>query len=166
MSKGLLNISATPGDFLILLSAPNWALFTVLSKRMVGKLSPALTLMYVMFAGWLAILPLFALSGRWIELPRLTGEGWRAVCFLGLLCSGAAYIFWYDALNMAGASQVAAFLYIEPFVTLIVAARLIHEPITWASLVGGAIILLGVWLVNRPTAASMETRIESLESRV
>jgi len=82
------------------------------------------------------------------------------------LCSGAAYIFWYDALNMAGASQVAAFLYIEPFVTLIVAARLIHEQITWAALVGGAIILLGVWLVNRPTAASVETRTESVESGV
>ncbi len=165
LSRGLLNIPATPGDFLVLLSSPNWALFTVLSKRIVGRLPPALTLMYVMLAGWLAIVPLFVLSGGLNQVPHLTGAGWGGVLFLGLLCSGVAYVFWYDALDVAGASQVAAFLYIEPFVTLIVAAGVIGEAITWASLVGGAIILLGVWLVNRSVPVSVERRVESVEGQ-
>jgi drug/metabolite transporter (DMT)-like permease len=149
LSGGLLNIPATPGDFLMLLSSPNWALFTVLSKRMMGKFSPALMMTFVMAFGWLAILPLFAGARGWLELARLTAAGWGGVLFLGLLCSGAAYVFWYDALKVAGASQVAAFLYIEPMVTVVVAASLIGEVVTWATLVGGAIILIGVWLVNR-----------------
>jgi len=169
LSHGLLNIPATPGDFLMLLSSPNWALFTVLSKRMIGTtqrvMSPALTLTYVMALGWLAILPLFLISGSWMDLPRLTPAGWGGVLFLGLLCSGAAYILWYDALNVAGASQVAAFLYIEPFVTLIVAALLIGEKVTWATLAGGATILLGVWLVNRPTTPSVVRSARHAESR-
>jgi len=165
LSRGLLNIPATPGDFLVLLSSPNWALFTVLSKRIVGRLPPALMLMYVMLAGWLAIVPLFVLSGGLNQVPHLTGAGWGGVLFLGLLCSGVAYVFWYDALDVAGASQVAAFLYIEPFVTLIVAAGVIGEAITWASLVGGAIILLGVWLVNRSVPVSVERRVESVEGQ-
>jgi drug/metabolite transporter (DMT)-like permease len=130
---------------------------------MVEKMSPALTVTYVMALGWLAILPLFLISGGWMELSRLSAVGWSGVLFLGLLCSGAAYIFWYDALDTAGASQVATFLYIEPLVTLIVATRLIGEKITWASLVGGGIILLGVWLVNRP--AGVEREAASVERR-
>ena len=52
LSGGLVNIPATPGDFLMLLSSPNWALFTVLSKRMMGKVTPTLMVTYVMAFGW------------------------------------------------------------------------------------------------------------------
>jgi drug/metabolite transporter (DMT)-like permease len=154
LSGGLLNLPTTPGDFLILLSSPNWALFTVLSKRMMRKFSPALMMTFVMLFGWLAILPLFAGARGWLELSRLTAVGWGGVLFLGLLCSGAAYVFWYDALQVAGASQVAAFLYIEPIVTVIVAATLIGEVVRWTTLLGGAIILAGVWLVNQTQTSS------------
>lgn len=51
LSRGL-GIPATPGDFLMLLSSPNWALFTVLSKRMMGKVTPTLMVTYVMAFGW------------------------------------------------------------------------------------------------------------------
>jgi len=44
---------------------------------------------------------------------------------------------------------VVAFLYIEPVVAVIVAAIVLGEPILLASLVGGGVILLGVWMVNR-----------------
>lgn len=169
MSRGLLNIPATPGDFLMLVSAPNWALFTVLSKRIVnptrGGVSPALMLTYVMAFGWLAILPLFLGARGWLDFPRLTVAGWGGILFLGVLCSGVAYTFWYDALEAAGASQVAAFLYLEPIVTVIVASTLIGERASWATLVGGAIILFGVWLVNRQTAGSEESRIKRMESQ-
>ncbi len=151
--SGLLRV-ATVGDVLMLLSSPNWALFTVLSKKMMGKYPPALMMTYVMGLGWMMVLPLFAAQRGWTQIPGLSVEGWASVLFLGLACSGLAYVFWYDALQQAGASQVASFLYLEPLVTVVVAATWIGERVTWATLIGGGIILLGVWLVNRPAAAS------------
>lgn len=156
LGGGLFNIPATPGDFLVLLGSPNWALFTVLSKRLMDRgtwaMSPAMTLTCVMTFGWLALVPLFIASDSWAAIPHMTIEGWGSVLFLGILCSGAAYIFWYDALQVTGASQLAAFHYLQPFVTVIVAASLISERMTWITLLGGVIILFGVWLVNRPAA--------------
>jgi drug/metabolite transporter (DMT)-like permease len=67
-------------------------------------------------------------------------------------------------LAVAGASQVAAFLYLEPLVTLVVAAWLIGETVTWATLLGGAIILAGVWLVNQREAPA-RCRATSTEPR-
>jgi drug/metabolite transporter (DMT)-like permease len=138
----------------MLLSSPNWALFTVLSKKMMGKYPPALMMTYVMGSGWMMVLPLFAAQRGWTQIPGLSVEGWASVLFLGLACSGLAYVFWYDALQETGASQVASFLYLEPLVTVAVAATWIGERVTWATLIGGGVILLGVWLVNRPAAAS------------
>lgn len=139
----------TTGDFLILISAVNWAVFSVLSRRGL-KTHPATRMMFfVMTLGWIFTSVLF-FSGKGItEITQLKTNGWLAVAFLGIFCSGLAYIAWYDALQALSTAQTGVFLYIEPLVAVVVAAIILGEPITWASLVGGAVILFGVWLVNR-----------------
>lgn len=67
--------------------------------------------------------------------------------------SGLAYIFWYDALKIIPAAQVGIFLFIEPFLTRIVAGLLLGELFGGVGLAGGIVILFGVGLVNRPTTA-------------
>jgi drug/metabolite transporter (DMT)-like permease len=146
----VLALPGTAGDFLLFLSAPNWAIFSVLSKPVLRRHPAILTMSYVLTLGWLMVLPLFLAGQGPAEIARLSLAGWGALAFLGLLCSGVAYIFWYDALQHGDASQVATFLYLEPLVTLAVAATLLGEPLTVATLGGGAVILAGVWLVNRP----------------
>lgn len=137
------------GDILILISAPNWAIFSVLSRYGL-KIHPAARMMFfVMVFGWLGTTILFIAGHGFIDIVRLPMEGWLAVGFLGIFCSGLGYIFWYDALQALPASQVGVFLYLEPLVTVAVAAILLKEPLIITSLVGGAIILLGVWMVNR-----------------
>jgi drug/metabolite transporter (DMT)-like permease len=92
---------------------------------------------------------LFFTGPGFSEISQLTLDGWLGIAFLGIACSGLAYIFWYDGLQAIPASQVGAFLYLEPLVAVVVASAILQEPILLASLIGGGIILLGVWLVNR-----------------
>lgn len=139
----------TVGDFLVLLSSPNWAIFSVLSRRGLRRYPPALMMFLVMTSGWLLTTVLFLAGPGPGDLARLSPAGWAAMAFLGIFCSGAAYVFWYDALHQLPASQVGAFLYIEPLIAVIVAAALLGEPVTFAVLAGGAAILVGVWLVSR-----------------
>lgn len=140
----------TPGDFLILISAPNWAIFSVISRRGLREHPAARMMFYVMTLGWLFVSLLFFAGPGLAEVGRLTVAGWLAVGFLGVFCSGLAYIFWYDGLQSVPASQVGAFLYLEPLVAVVAAAFVLGEAFTLPALLGGAVILLGVWLVNRP----------------
>ena len=140
-----------PGDYLIMISAPNWAIFSALSRRGLQKHPAARMMFYVMGFGWLFTTIAFFAGGNFSEIAKLQTDGWLGVVFLGVFCSGLAYIAWYDALQAIAASKVGAFLYLEPLVAVVVAAVILAEPITWVSLGGGAIILLGVWLVNRPS---------------
>jgi len=138
------------GNMLILISAPNWAVFSVLSRPGLQKHPPARMMFYVMSLGWL-LTTVLCFAGPGVSgVSQLTVRGWLALGFLGIFCSGFAYIFWYDALESLPASQVGAFLYIEPLVGVLAAAVILGEPLIWASIAGGTIILLGVWLVNRP----------------
>src|SRR5207245_2683165 len=102
------------GDLLILASAPNWAVFSVLSRRGLAT-HPAVRMMfYVMLAGWLFVSAWFVASRGWTPITRLDGQGWIAVTFLGVVCSGLAYIFWYDGLQVLPAGRAGVFLYVEP----------------------------------------------------
>jgi drug/metabolite transporter (DMT)-like permease len=138
-----------PGDVLILVSAVNWAVFSTLSRRGLKAYPASLMMFYVMALGWVFTSLLFIPTDGISEIPRLTSNGWIGVLFLGIFCSGLAYIAWYDALQVLSAAQTGVFLYIEPLVAVAVAAIVLAEPITWGSLFGGAVILVGVWLVNR-----------------
>ena len=139
----------TPGDFLVLISAPNWAVFSALSRSGLKKHSSTLMMFYVMSFGWLFTSILFFFRSGINEISSIPWDGWMAITFLGVCCSGIAYIFWYDALKVLPVAQTGAFLYLEPIITVFVAALVLGENILLASLVGGIIILIGVWLVNR-----------------
>ncbi len=138
----------TYGDFLVLISAPNWALFSVLSRRGLQRHPASLLVFYVMVFGWLFTTVLFLLGAGWTEIASLTWKGWLAISFLGIFCSGISYVFWYDALAVLTVAQTGAFVYLEPFVTVIVAAVILDEPFLLASALGGLAILVGVWLVQ------------------
>jgi len=141
----------TPGDILVLISAPNWAVFSTLSRPGLKKHPATLMMFYVMGFGWLfTSILFFAGSGR-EQISSIPLDGWAAIGFLGIFCSGIAYIFWYDALKVLPVAQTGAFLYLEPIITVIVAALLLREAILLATLIGGITILIGVWLVNRPS---------------
>ena len=138
-----------PGDILVLISSANWAVFSALSRRGL-KTHPATRMMfYVMTLGWLFSGILFFTGPGLGEIPQLSTNGWLGVTFLGIFCSGLAYIAWYDALQALPTGQLGAFLYLEPPVAVVIAAIILAEPATWAAILGGGIILFGVWLVNR-----------------
>jgi drug/metabolite transporter (DMT)-like permease len=156
VSKGDLSVFTTGkfgtfGDFLILLSAPNWALFSILSRRGLQQYPATRMMFYVMSFGWLFSTILLFTGPGIGEIGRMSSDGWLAVAFLGVIVSGLAYIAWYDALKVIPASQIGAFLYLEPVVTMALAAGMLGEPLLLASVVGGGLILLGVWMVNRPS---------------
>jgi drug/metabolite transporter (DMT)-like permease len=138
-----------PGDYLILISALNWAVFSALSRRGLKSHPASLMMFYVMSFGWLFTSVLFFSGNGMTEIPGITQRGWLGILFLGIFCSGLAYIAWYDALQVLSTAQTGVFLYIEPLVAVVVAAIVLKEQITAPSIAGGAIILAGVWLVNR-----------------
>ena len=155
VSKGNLGAlftgkEGTIGDLLVLISAPNWAIYTVLSRRELARHPAARMMFYVMLLGWLfTTVWIFGFGPGLSEIHNITLKGWGAILMLGIFGSGLAYIAWYDALQALPASQLGVFLNIEPLVTTLLAAAFLNEAITLLVLLGGGIIIFGVWLVNR-----------------
>jgi len=151
-SQHLLQLPATRGDFLILLSTINWAVYSVVGHATIKSLGPTRATAGAMLFGWLMLAPLFVWNQGWRELSHISLTGWGAVLFLGIGCSGLGYLFWYGALERIEVSRVAAFLYVEPLVTLLAAVLLLNETVTASTLIGGLMVLLSVFVVQRAPA--------------
>jgi drug/metabolite transporter (DMT)-like permease len=154
VSKGDLSTIAVGqfgsyGDFLILISAVNWAVFSILSRRGLKDHPSTRMTFWVMVIGWLITSAAFFANKNYIEIPQLDSRGWIAMIFLGVLTTGFAYIAWFDALSQLPAAQTGAFLFVEPLVSMVVASYILNEKITIISVLGGAVILVGIWMVNR-----------------
>ena len=142
----------TYGDFLVLISAVNWAVFSVLSRKALHTHPATQMLFFVMFFGWLFSSVWLLGTTDYVSIVHLSTQAWLSVAFLGVFCSGFAYVFWYDALKAFPAPQVGSLLYLEPLVAVVVAGLLLGEELYSAAIAGGAAILVGVWLVNRTPA--------------
>jgi drug/metabolite transporter (DMT)-like permease len=139
----------TKGDFLILISSVNWAVFSILSRRGLKSHPSTRMTFWVMTLGWMFTSVAFAAGGKYAEIPLLDTRGWLAMIYLGIFTTGLAYIAWFSALSQLPAAQTGAFLFIEPLTSMVVAANILDEKITAISLLGGVVILFGIWLVNK-----------------
>jgi drug/metabolite transporter (DMT)-like permease len=137
---------ALPGNLLVLGSTITWALYTVLSKRVVRRNSALSATAWMMASGT----PLLVV----IALPNLLAQDWQAVSlqgWLGLLYSGvlaiaAGYVIWNTAVKRLGSTRTSLYSYLIPVVAVIVAWAFLGETMEPLQFVGAGGILLGVAL--------------------
>ena len=75
---------------------------------------------------------------------------WMALAGLGLISQVGAYYALVYALGHLPATVTSVGLLTQLPLTAVLAAVLLHEPITGAQVLGGALVLAGVYVVNRP----------------
>ncbi|MDH7604299.1 MAG: DMT family transporter [Melioribacter sp.] len=152
ISKGdisSIDFISNKGDFLILASSFTWSIYSFVNKKISVHYSALMTILYLFLMMSIILLP-FTINSKNIDsLFHLSMSGWYALIFLGIFCSGLAYVLWAQAMSEMESSKVGAFLYIEPFVTVFTAWIFLKEEITFLTMFSGIIIIIGVILVNR-----------------
>jgi drug/metabolite transporter (DMT)-like permease len=134
------------GDVLVIAAALCWAVYSLLGRTL--NQYPKLTVVaHQTMYGTLMLSP-FALSeiARWQGLSWITG---LSVIYLGLMCSAITYLLYNYALKALAASQVSTFLNLVPIVGVVAAMLLLGEQIQSIQILGGGVILAGVFLSTR-----------------
>ena len=137
------------GDFLILASAFTWSVYSMVNKKITINYSPVMTILFLFIMMAIIIGPFTVSNEYFLAISHLSLKAWSAVLFLGIFCSGISYVLWAKSLSEMEATKTGAFLYFEPFVTVIAAWLMLDEKITAMIILSGLIIMLGVYLVNR-----------------
>jgi len=152
VSKGNLSeidLIKKKGDFLVLASSFTWSVYSIVGKKITVSYSPLMTILFQFIIMSIVVAPFTINEANISAVIHLSFLSWIAILFLGIFCSGIAYVLWAQALSEMSSSKAGAFLYIEPFVTVFGAWILLNEKITLITLMSGLIIIGGVILVNR-----------------
>lgn len=155
LGKGHAEFTVARKALVILLAPMAWAVYSVYSKPLVGKYGGLFVTGMTMSLGTLMLVPLGLTYGT-APLHALDAEGWFWVLFLALVSTVAGYAIWNNALKHRSASSVAVYVYAQPVVTAILGAWYLHEGLTSFFVLGAALVLAGVVLVNRARLQAMK----------
>lgn len=137
------------GDLLMLAGRVAFAYYAVLLKQGSTRYD-ALTLSMVTFGFGGVMLAPFSVHSimmtRWNAIPP---QAWAAMAFLIVFASVVAYLVFAYVLNTMSASHAAAYIYLTPVISIALGVWLLAEIITWRVLVGGAMILGGLFLTGK-----------------
>ena len=145
------------GLFWLFLAACSLAVYNLLQRKLTKTYSALQASTYSIFCGTIMLAVFAPMSIR--EVSHAPKAQYVYLLILGV-CSGAiAYVTWSKAFSKAKqTSLVSNYMFLTPFLTSILGFALAHEYPGRATLVGGALILLGVGFFNMAGSLSAKRR--------
>jgi drug/metabolite transporter (DMT)-like permease len=97
-----------------------------------------------------ALLLLPALQqGLVTELAHVSWQSLTAVVYMGSTATALGFIWYYEAVQKIGATKAAVVGNLTPVFAALIAVTLLGEELTWTTIVGGTMVLVGVWLTTK-----------------
>jgi drug/metabolite transporter (DMT)-like permease len=136
-------------------SAVFWALGTVYFKKYGERISTL----------WSVALP-FTLGGVFLVglalvLEPLSEISWNgtfvaSLLYAALVGTASAWVLWFGLVSVGEASRVSAYVFFVPLVSILIGALLLGETLSLSLLIGAALVISGIYLVNKPSAVSRQ----------
>ena len=150
-SDALLEVKYISGALAVILAAALGAGYTVAGKKMLQRYSALSLTVYVCLLGSLGLIP-FISSSLFEEVAAMSLTGWSVVIFLGVFPTVVGYVLWYVALEIKSASEISVYLYFVPVLSTIISYIFFRDEITWLFVFGGALVILGLHVVNKQSS--------------
>jgi drug/metabolite transporter (DMT)-like permease len=144
------------GNVLMFVSAVLWGVYTSMAKR-VATYDPLQVTAGIIGAGALMLLPLAALEVAADGIPGFDRQAWLGMVYLGAGASGFAYLMYSAALKHVDASEAGVYTNLIPVVGVITGIML-GDPLSARAIIGGGVVLVGVWLTSRQPAPASPPR--------
>ncbi|MCH8319570.1 MAG: DMT family transporter [Acidobacteria bacterium] len=136
------------GDLITLAAASCWSVYTVCSKTLMKSYSPLIFTTLTMSVGALALF--------FILLPNLMDQNWGQIStksylelgYSSIFSLAVAYSIWFYCVDRLGSTKTAIYANLVPFWTLLFAWFFIGEEITLLQILGGILILSGIYLTK------------------
>lgn len=145
--NGQLVLHLNPkGDLLALGAVLVWGLYSIVLKSVSSRYDAVFISRKVFVYGIVGIIPYFLLVEPLNTDLKLISQTvvWGNLVYLGIVASMLCFVFWNKALKSIGVVRTTNLLYVQPFITMLIARIVLDERITWMAVVGAVILTVGM----------------------
>jgi len=148
-----LNLQGMSGDSLnmwgqgaVLVAAICYALAVTFSRKYLRGQSPVVQSLMILLVADVIMFGVTPIAEP-LRLPALPIT-WLAIAWLGLLGSCLAYLLFFSLINAWGPTRASLVTYVFPVIGLILGIAFLGETADWRLLLGSALIVGGIVVVN------------------
>ena len=140
------------GNLILAATGIVWALYNFATRAVINKY-PAVTVSFFQTAiGTAAFIPLACLESDSWKIPDT--EGFLMLLYLGVFCSVAAFMLYNHGLKKLSAGTAVTLMNLVPVFGVLLSVLVLDENVRADQLIGGAIVIGGVFLSVKPPRAS------------
>ena len=142
------------GDGLFLAGAVLWGVYSVLARVASRRFNAVSTTLYGTAVGTLVLLPLAALENGADALTTAPMDALAGIGYLAVFGTVGAFVLLNLGVARIGAARASAYALLVPIIGVLSSVVLLHDEIGPLTVVGGAIVLVGLWLVEHRRTAN------------
>lgn len=136
------------GVLWLILTAIFLSAYSLMQRRLTMRYTAIQSTAFSLIAAAILMTPF--LPGVVRDLIETPPVAIAALFYLGIGASGMAYLCWAKAFSLAKRSaDVANFLYLPPFIAALIAFAIFQELPDWGTVIGGAVILFGLYMFQK-----------------
>ena len=147
--QDFLNTDFLFGITLSITASWAWAFGTIYTKKNARVFNPYFSLGLQMLISGVIVFSVTEGTGMSIPFTDIPWQSWLSITYLTLIGSGVAFVAYLYALQHLPIEQASIYAYINPIVATILGSILFGEKLTVFIVAGGAIILCGVYMINK-----------------
>jgi drug/metabolite transporter (DMT)-like permease len=127
----------------------SWAANTLIARRMLPAMSPIASTTWSAITGTVMLAVVATFTGALMP-DGASWRAWAAIVFVAILGTALALVLFYDGVRRIGAARTSVFINLVPVFAVALGVLLLGEPLEPSMLTGGALVVGGILLLNRP----------------
>jgi drug/metabolite transporter (DMT)-like permease len=155
------------GDVLAILATVVWAFYSVLMRKISGfKYNTIGCTRRVFFYGLLFMIPAIFMFDFKLRLDRFTTpSNLLNILYLGFGASAICFATWNWSVKILGAIKTSVYIYMVPVISVVSAAILLHEKITFIASIGIIFALAGLFISEEKPIVLLREKINDIKSK-
>lgn len=147
----LIEIRFNKGDIIMLGAVACWAIYSVISKKVMERYSPLILTSYSFLVCLIALVPFVIMEKPMTYLPNVSLQGWLSVLYMAIFASVIGYLVQQMAIKAIGPSKTNVFVNLVPVFSIILSTIILKETLSITKCMSGVIIIIGVYMNSRIT---------------
>ena len=137
------------GELFMLAAVTSWALYTVIGRKVLTGLTPIAATNYAALFGTVMLGLLASREFGSIHAAQFDWKMIAALLYLGVGGTALAFVWYYTSIKKLGAAVASIFTNLVPVFGVAISVAVLGEPLLPSMLVGGAVAIVGVFMVSR-----------------